>query len=83
LRATQAHHPEKVLDAVFPADYQSANMVQPSKEPFHSSRTFGSDAGNDGPAWATLSAMRWDHVDAIAFGQISIQAVIVIGFAAS
>ena len=31
---------------------------------------------------ATLSAMRCDHLDAIAFGQISIQAVTVIGFVA-
>jgi hypothetical protein len=82
LHATQAHLPAKVLDALFPPDYQSANMVQPSIEPFHSPRpsvaTQGTTVLRGG---ATLSAMRCDHLDAIAFGQISIQAVIVIGFA--
>ena len=36
MHATEARHPEKVLDVVLPADDQPTNVMKPSKESFYS-----------------------------------------------
>jgi hypothetical protein len=83
LHATQAHHAKEVLDVVLPANHQPTKMMQPSKESFHSPTPAVSSQGTailrGCPA---LTAMRGDHLDAIAFRQLSVQAVAVVGFVA-
>ena len=82
LYATETHHTE-VLDMVFPADHQPTKMMEPGKQSFDSP-TFAV-APQRAPILRrcpALSTMRGDHLDAIALGQISIQAVTVIGFVA-
>jgi len=72
------HHAEEVLDVVLPANHSTAEVMQPSKKSLHSPTPTIAPQGT-----ATLSrflaraAMRPDHLDAIAVGQISIQAVTV------
>jgi len=83
LHATQAYHAEEVLDVVLPADDQPTKLMQPSKESF----PFPTPAVPPQRAtvqcgFATLSAMECDHLDAIALGQISIQAVTIVGLVA-
>jgi len=83
LYATETHHAEEVLNVVLPADHQPTKMMQPGKQSFHSPTSSiaaqGATILRRRPA---LSTMRCDHLDAIAFGQISIQAVIVIDLVA-
>ena len=83
LYATETHHAEEVLDVVLPADHQSTKVMQPSKESFHSpTPAVPPQRATVLCGFAALSAMRCDHLDAIALGQISIQAVTVVGFVA-
>jgi hypothetical protein len=83
LHATEANHAEEVLDVVLPADHQPTKVMEPSEKSLDSP-SFAVTA-----QWTTvlrrrpaLSTMRGDHLDVIALGQISIQAVTVIGFVA-
>jgi hypothetical protein len=68
---------------VLPADHQPTEVMKPSKKSLHSPTPAVAPQGtailSRLPA---LSAMRSDHRDAIALGQISIQAVAVVGFVA-
>jgi hypothetical protein len=68
---------------VLPADDQATKVMQPGKESFHSPTpavTAQRTAILSG--FPTRSAMRCDHLDTIAAGQVSIQAVAVVGFIA-
>ena len=83
LHATQAHHAEEVLDVVLPTDDQPTKVMQPGKESFHSpTPAVPPQRATVLCGFAALSAMGCDHLDAIALGQISIQAVTVVGFVA-
>jgi hypothetical protein len=83
LHATEANHAEEVLDVVLPADHQPTKVMEPSEEsldsPSFAVTAQRTTALRRRPA---LSTMRGDHLDVIALGQISIQAVTVIGFVA-
>lgn len=68
---------------VLPADDQPPEVMEPSKKSFHS------PAPTVSPQWTAilsgfpaLTAMRCDHLDAIAVDQISVQAVAVVSFVA-
>ncbi len=83
MHATEANHAEEVLDVVLPADHKPTKVMEPSEKSLDSP-TFAvtpqrTTVLRRAPA---LSTMRGDHLDAIALGQISIQAVAVICFVA-
>jgi hypothetical protein len=79
----QARHAEEVLDVVFPADDKARKVMQPGKESFHSPTpavTPQRTAILRG--FPALPAMRCDHLDTVAVGQVLVQAVAVVGFVA-
>src|SRR4029077_16855228 len=83
LHATETNHAEEVLDVVLPADHQPTKIMQPGKQPFHSpTSAVAAQRTTILLRRLALSTMRCDHLDAIALGQISIQAVTVIGLVA-
>jgi hypothetical protein len=83
LHATETNHAEEVLDVVLPADHQPTKIMQPGKQPFHSpTSAVAAQRTTILRRRLALSTMRCDHLDATAFGQISIQAVTVIGLVA-
>lgn len=68
---------------VLPADHQTAKVMQPGKQSFHSpTSAVAAQRTAILRRRPALSAMRCDHLDAIAFGQVLIQAVAVVGFIA-
>jgi len=83
LNTTKADHAEEVLDVVLPADHEPTKMMQPSETSLY---TPTPGVAAQGPTvlrrCPTLSAMRCNHLDAVSFGQISIQAITVVGFVA-
>jgi hypothetical protein len=67
---------------VLPADHQPTKVMQPSKESFHSPTPAVSPQGTAIlRGFLALTAMRCDHLDAIAVSQISV-AVAVLSFVA-
>lgn len=83
MHAAQAHHAEEVLDVIFPSNDQPTKVMEPSKKSFHSPAFAVTPQGAAVLRRCTaLPAMRCDHLDAISVGQISVQAVAVIGFVA-
>jgi hypothetical protein len=83
LHATETNHAKEVLDVVLPADHQPAKMMQPGKKSFDSpTSAVAAQRATILRRRPALSTMRGDHLDAITLGQISIQAVTVIGFVA-
>ena len=66
---------------VLPADHETTKVMEPGKESFHSPTPAippqGTTILRGLPA---LSAMRGNHLDAIALGQIAVQAVAIVGF---
>jgi hypothetical protein len=83
LHATEAHHAEEVLDVVLPAGDQPTEMMEPGKQSFDSPTSV---VAAQGAAilrrHSALSAMRCDHLDAVALGQVTIQAVAVVSLVA-
>jgi hypothetical protein len=83
LHATEAHHAEEVLDVVLPADHKPTKVMEPSEKSFDSpTSSVAAQSATILRRGAALSAMRCDHLDAVAFGQISVQTVAVVGFVA-
>src|ERR1700758_3053060 len=83
LHATETNHAEEILDVVLPADYQPTEMMEPCKQSFDSP-TSAVAAQRTAilcrrPA---LSTMRRDHLNAVALGQVTIQAVAVVSLVA-
>jgi hypothetical protein len=75
--------PKKFFDVVLPADHQPTKVMEPGKKSFHLPTPAVAPQGTAilsvHPA---LTAMRCDHLDAIAVSQISVQAVAVVSFVA-
>ena len=68
---------------VLPADHQATKVMEPGKQSFHAPASSIPTQGATILRWRpTLSTMRGDHLDAIAFGQLSVQAVAVVGLVA-
>jgi len=83
LHATETHHTEEVLDVVLPADDQPTKVMQPGKESFHSpTSAVAPQRATVLRGFPALSAMGCDHLDAVALGQIAVQAVAVVSFVA-
>jgi hypothetical protein len=83
LHATEAHHAEEVLDVVLPADHEPTKMMQPREKSFHSPASAIATQWTPVLRWRSpLSAMRCDHFDPVALGQIAVQPITVIGFVA-
>ena len=83
MHATQAHHAKEVLDVVLPADHQPTEMMQPGEQSFHAPTSSIPTQGATILGWRpAFSAMRGDHPHAIALGQLSVQAVAVVGLVA-
>jgi hypothetical protein len=83
LHAAEADHAEEVLDVVLPADHQTTKMMKPGEKSFDSPASAVAPQSTAILRWRpALSTMRGNHLDAIVLGQISIQAVAVIGFVA-
>ena len=83
LHLAEADHAEEVLDVVFPADHEPTKVMQPGEE------SFPSPASAIATQWtpvlrgrSPLSAMGCDHLNPVAFGQIVVQSVTVIGLVA-
>jgi hypothetical protein len=78
LHATETHHTEEVLDVVLPADDQPAKVMQPSKEPLYTpTPSVAPQRATVLCGFPALSAMGCDHLDAIALGQIAVQARLI------
>src|SRR5256712_11345658 len=83
LHATETNHAEEVLDVVLPANHEPPKMMQPGEKSFDSpTSAVATQRATILRRPSALSAMRCDHFDAIALGQLSIQAVTVVGFVA-
>ena len=68
---------------VLPANYEPTKMMEPSEKSFHSATaTIAAHRATILRWQPALSAMRCDQLDALSLGQLSIQAVTVIGFVA-
>ena len=68
---------------VLPADDQPTKVMEPSKKSFHSPASAVAPQRTPVLGWgATLSAMRRDHLNAVALRQIAVQSVAVISFVA-
>jgi hypothetical protein len=68
---------------VLPADDQPTKLMQSSKKPLYSpTPAIAPQRTAILSGLPTRSVMRCDHLDAIAVGQISIQAVTVVSFVA-
>src|SRR2546430_4253677 len=78
-----SNHAEEVLDVVLPANHEPPKMMQPGEKSFDSpTSAVATQRATILRRPSALSAMRCDHFDAIALGQLSIQAVTVVGFVA-
>ena len=68
---------------VLPANHEPPKMMQPGEKSFDSpTSAVATQRATILRRPSALSAMRCDHFDAIALGQLSIQAVTVVGFVA-
>ena len=75
--------PKKFIDVVLPANHEPAKVMKPSEKSFYPPTFSITSQRPPILGWcAPLFAMRCDHLDAIAVGQITIQAVTVVGFVA-
>ncbi len=73
----------KKFSAWYSQDHQRTKVMQPSKESFHSLTPAVSSQGTAIlRECSALTAMRGDHLDAIAVSHISVQAVAVVSFVA-
>ena len=83
LHATKADHAEEVLDVVLPTNHQPAKMMEPSEKSFHSpTSAVAAQRATILGRRPSLYAVRCDHLDTVALGQVSIQTVAVVGFVA-
>jgi hypothetical protein len=83
LHATETNHAEEVLDVVLPADHQPTKMMEPGKQSFDPpTSAVAAQRAAILRRGSTLSAMGCDHLDAVALGQVAIQAVAVVSLVA-
>jgi len=83
LHATEAYHAEEVFDVILPTNDQATKVMELGQKSFHlPTPTVAPQGTAILSGFPALSAMRCDHLDALAVSQISVQAVAAVSFIA-
>jgi hypothetical protein len=73
LRAAESNHAEEVLCVVLAANYEPTEMMEPSEKPFDSpTSAIAAPGATILGGLSSHSAMRSDHLNALALGQSTI-----------